>query len=132
VATEKASVDERKRAISSPILSFCKGGHKDRWPQRRPVWMKGRCSLVHLFFPFVQVATEKASLDERKGWALVHLFFPVVQVATEKASLDERKGATLEEMSGLVHQLTMKISERKARLAPIIKVGTKHELFLIT
>ena len=44
------------------------------------------------------------------------------QVATEKASLDERKGATLEEMSGLVHQLTMKISERKARLAPIIKV----------
>jgi hypothetical protein len=43
-------------------------------------------------------------------------------VATEKASLDERKGATLDEMSGLVHQLTMKISERKARLAPIIKV----------
>ena len=39
-----------------------------------------------------------------------------------KAGLDERKGATLEEMSGLVHQLTLRIGERKARLAPIIKV----------
>ena len=31
------------------------------------------------------------------------------------------KGRTLEDMSGLVGQLTMKIGERKARLAPIIK-----------
>ncbi len=35
--------------------------------------------------------------------------------------LDEEKGKTLEDMSGLVSQLTMKISERKTRLAPIIK-----------
>ena len=45
-----------------------------------------------------------------------------IQVATEKASLDEKKGETLEDMSRMVHQLTLKISERKARLAPIIKV----------
>ena len=43
------------------------------------------------------------------------------KAATVKASLDEQKGATLEDMSGLVHQLTLKISERKSRLAPIIK-----------
>ena len=43
------------------------------------------------------------------------------RVAEQKAGLDERKGATLEEMSGLVHQLTLRIGERKARLAPIIK-----------
>ncbi len=42
-------------------------------------------------------------------------------MAAEKAEVDQRKGQTLEEMSGLVTQLTMKISERKARLAPIIK-----------
>ena len=39
------------------------------------------------------------------------------RVAGEKAGLDERKGATLEEMSGLVHQLTLRIGERKARWA---------------
>ena len=43
------------------------------------------------------------------------------KAATIKANLDEQKGATLEDMSGLVHQLTLKISERKSRLAPIIK-----------
>jgi len=32
-----------------------------------------------------------------------------------------QKGRTLEEMSSLVHQLTLKIGDRKARLAPIIK-----------
>lgn len=37
------------------------------------------------------------------------------------SGLDEQKGQTLDEMSGLVHQLTMKIGERKTRLAPIIK-----------
>ncbi len=42
-------------------------------------------------------------------------------VAAKKADLDEQKGKTLEDMSGLVGQLTMKIGERKARLAPIIK-----------
>ena len=29
-------------------------------------------------------------------------------MASEKAGLDERKGETLEDMSGLVHQLTLK------------------------
>ncbi len=43
------------------------------------------------------------------------------RVAKEKAEVDEEKGRTLEEMSGMVTQLTMKIGERKARLAPIIK-----------
>jgi intraflagellar transport protein 81 len=43
------------------------------------------------------------------------------KVATEKADLDAKKGQTLEEMSALVQQLSMKISDRKARLAPIIK-----------
>ena len=43
------------------------------------------------------------------------------KAATIKANLDEQKGATLEDMSGLVHQLTLKIAERKSRLAPIIK-----------
>jgi len=43
------------------------------------------------------------------------------KVANMKANLDEKKGQTLEDMSGLVHQLTLKIGERKARLAPIIK-----------
>ena len=43
------------------------------------------------------------------------------RVAATKADLDSQKGKTLEDMSGLVNQLTMKISERKARLAPIIK-----------
>ena len=43
------------------------------------------------------------------------------KVANQKANLDEQKGATLEDMSGLVHQLTLKIAERKSRLAPIIK-----------
>ena len=43
------------------------------------------------------------------------------KVANMKANLDERKGQTLQDMSGLVHQLTLKICERKARLAPIIK-----------
>ena len=43
------------------------------------------------------------------------------KAATVKANLDEQKGATLEDMSGLVHQLTLKIAERKSRLAPIIK-----------
>jgi intraflagellar transport protein 81 len=42
-------------------------------------------------------------------------------VAAKKADLDEQKGKTLEDMSGMVGQLTMKIGERKARLAPIIK-----------
>jgi intraflagellar transport protein 81 len=32
-----------------------------------------------------------------------------------------QKGRTLEDMSSLVHQLTLKIGDRKARLAPIIK-----------
>ena len=35
--------------------------------------------------------------------------------------LDEQKGQTLEDMSALVQQLTLKIGERKTRLAPIIK-----------
>ena len=43
------------------------------------------------------------------------------KVATTKADLDEQKGKTLEEMSSLVNQLSLKIGERKARLAPIIK-----------
>ena len=43
------------------------------------------------------------------------------KVANLKANLDEQKGETLEDMSGLVHQLTLKIAERKSRLAPIIK-----------
>ena len=43
------------------------------------------------------------------------------------SGLDEQKGQTLDDMSGLVHQLTMKIGERKTRLAPIIK-----ELRLVT
>ena len=43
------------------------------------------------------------------------------KVANQKANLDEQKGSTLEDMSGLVHQLTVKIAERKSRLAPIIK-----------
>ena len=42
-------------------------------------------------------------------------------VVAAKADLDQQKGRTLEDMSGLVGQLTMKIGERKARLAPIIK-----------
>ncbi len=37
------------------------------------------------------------------------------------AGLDAQKGKTLEDMSSMVHTLTMKISERKTRLAPIIK-----------
>jgi len=37
------------------------------------------------------------------------------RIAAEKADVDERKGQTLEEMSALVSQLTMKISDRKAR-----------------
>lgn len=43
------------------------------------------------------------------------------KVAGAKAEIDEAKGKTLEEMSTLVQQLSMKINERKARLAPIIK-----------
>ena len=42
-------------------------------------------------------------------------------VVSQKAELDQQKGLKLEDMSGLVGQLTMKIGERKARLAPIIK-----------
>ena len=38
------------------------------------------------------------------------------------SGLDAEKGQTLDEMSGMVSQLTMKIGERKSRLAPIIKV----------
>ena len=37
------------------------------------------------------------------------------------SNLDEQKGQTLEDMSALVGQLTLKIGERKTRLAPIIK-----------
>ena len=37
------------------------------------------------------------------------------------AGVDEAKGKTLEQMSDLVSTLTVKIGERKARLAPIIK-----------
>ena len=37
------------------------------------------------------------------------------KVSAMKAGIDEQKGQTLEEMSGMVSQLTMKISERKAR-----------------
>ena len=43
------------------------------------------------------------------------------KVANQKANLDEQKGSTLEDMSGLVQLLTVKIAERKSRLAPIIK-----------
>ena len=43
------------------------------------------------------------------------------KVANLKANLDEQKGSTLEDMSGLVHQLTVNVAERKSRLAPIIK-----------
>ena len=43
------------------------------------------------------------------------------KVAAMKAGIDEQKGQTLEEMSTLVQQLSLKINERKARLAPIIK-----------
>ena len=35
--------------------------------------------------------------------------------------LNMQKGRTLEDMSSMVHQLTLKIGDRKARLAPIIK-----------
>jgi intraflagellar transport protein 81 len=42
-------------------------------------------------------------------------------VDATSVGLDAQKGKTLEEMSALVHQLTMKIGERKTRLAPIIK-----------
>lgn len=37
------------------------------------------------------------------------------------SGLDAEKGQTLDDMSGMVSQLTMKIGERKSRLAPIIK-----------
>lgn len=43
------------------------------------------------------------------------------KLVVAKADLDDQKGQTLDDMSGLVQELTMKISERKARLAPIIK-----------
>eukprot|EP00094_Tigriopus_californicus_P013448 TCALIF_13008-PA protein Name:"Similar to Ift81 Intraflagellar transport protein 81 homolog (Mus musculus)" AED:0.03 eAED:0.03 QI:0/1/0.5/1/1/1/2/161/727 len=43
------------------------------------------------------------------------------KLAVAKADLDDQKGQTLDDMSGLVQELTMKISERKAQLAPIIK-----------
>lgn len=43
------------------------------------------------------------------------------QVSALKAAADERKGATLEEMSDLVRELNVKISERKASLAPLLK-----------
>ena len=36
-------------------------------------------------------------------------------VVSQKAELDQQKGLKLEDMSGLVGQLTMKIGERKAR-----------------
>lgn len=42
-------------------------------------------------------------------------------VEATASGLDSQKGKTLEEMSSLVQQLTMKIGERKTRLAPIIK-----------
>ncbi|XP_076030655.1 intraflagellar transport protein 81 homolog [Oratosquilla oratoria] len=43
------------------------------------------------------------------------------KVSSMKAEVDERKGKTLEEMSKMVMELNHKISERKARLAPILK-----------
>ena len=42
-------------------------------------------------------------------------------VEATASGLDVQKGQTLEDMSGMVHQLSMKIAERKSRLAPIIK-----------
>ncbi|KFM67816.1 Intraflagellar transport protein 81-like protein, partial [Stegodyphus mimosarum] len=43
------------------------------------------------------------------------------KVSSIKAELDEKKGQTLEEMSVMVQKLNLKIAEKKARLAPVIK-----------
>ena len=42
-------------------------------------------------------------------------------VEATASGLDAQKGQTLEDMSGMVQQLSVKIAERKSRLAPIIK-----------
>ena len=59
-------------------------------------------------FPWLRTpALHRGTIQGKEGIKFCHL-----------ATL---KGRTLEDMSGLVGQLTMKIGERKARLAPIIK-----------
>ncbi|XP_054713185.1 intraflagellar transport protein 81 homolog [Uloborus diversus] len=63
-----------------------------------------------------------AQLEMQKGVSGFHNAQDELEkVSSLKAELDEKKGQTLEEMSVMVQKLNMKIAEKKARLAPVIK-----------
>ncbi|GFQ89191.1 intraflagellar transport protein 81 homolog [Trichonephila clavata] len=63
-----------------------------------------------------------AQLEMQKGVSGFHSAQDELEkVSSMKAELDERKGQTLEEMSVMVQKLNIKIAEKKARLAPVIK-----------
>ncbi|GFT89654.1 intraflagellar transport protein 81 homolog [Nephila pilipes] len=63
-----------------------------------------------------------AQLEMQKGVSGFHSAQDELEkVSSMKAELDEKKGQTLEEMSVMVQKLNIKIAEKKARLAPVIK-----------
>ncbi|XP_015917332.1 intraflagellar transport protein 81 homolog isoform X2 [Parasteatoda tepidariorum] len=63
-----------------------------------------------------------AQLEMQKGVSGFHAAQDELEkVSSIKAELDEKKGQTLEEMSIMVQKLNLKIAEKKARLAPVIK-----------
>ncbi|KAG8183384.1 hypothetical protein JTE90_008286 [Oedothorax gibbosus] len=63
-----------------------------------------------------------AQLEMQKGVSGFHSAQDELEkVSSIKAELDEQKGQTLEEMSVMVQKLNIKIAEKKARLAPVIK-----------
>ncbi|CAN8021022.1 unnamed protein product, partial [Ixodes persulcatus] len=61
-------------------------------------------------------------LEDQKGVRGYHALHGALQSASgQKASLDDRKNATLEDMAAMVTNLNSRITDKKGRLAPIIK-----------
>ncbi|XP_040071551.1 intraflagellar transport protein 81 homolog isoform X2 [Ixodes scapularis] len=69
-----------------------------------------------------ELTRELEVLEDQKGVRGYHALHGALQSASgQKASLDDRKNATLEDMAAMVTSLNSRITDKKGRLAPIIK-----------
>ncbi|KAM7301370.1 intraflagellar transport protein 81 homolog isoform X2 [Ixodes scapularis] len=69
-----------------------------------------------------ELTRELEVLEDQKGVRGYHALHGALQSASgQKASLDDRKNATLEDMAAMVTNLNSRITDKKGRLAPIIK-----------
>ncbi|XP_035233139.1 intraflagellar transport protein 81 homolog [Stegodyphus dumicola] len=89
--------------------------------------LKTECGILSRTVDILQqkesaVTKTLAQLEMQKGVSGFHTAQDELEkVSSIKAELDEKKGQTLEEMSVMVQKLNLKIAEKKARLAPVIK-----------